>query len=458
MAESIAVTHDTETPPSSASTWEASTLEISGGPDAGPWGLEVGSPHGCHIQALERGDRLVIGTGRDVDLRVEDRTVSARHARIEATSEGVIVVDLGSRNGVYVGGARVESALVAAGETSLVVGRTAITVRSMQQVENVTKSGDPIPGLIGSSAPMRRLCTEVRKVAALRGPVLLQGESGSGKDVVARCIHSLSKRVGAYVPLNVGAIPESLADTELFGHCRGAFTGAVSARTGAFEQAHRGTLFLDEIADLPPSIQVKILRVVEDRRVRPVGGIQLADVDVRIVSATWAPLDERVAAGSFREDLYHRIATFVIRVPPLRTRKSDIPALSRAMLRRLSDEVGPKELTPQALAALVQHPWPGNVRELGSVLYRAAASAPTEEIDVGHVVAALAAPGKNRARALESEEARVLLEEHSGNVSASARAAGVPRSTFRSWLARDQKRPTTEAPADLGSKDGTTTT
>lgn len=419
--------------------------------------MEIGSPGACQIRPLERGDRFVIGSGRDADLRVEDRTVSARHARIEATAEGVRVEDLGSRNGVYVGGARVESAWLTTGETSLVVGRTAVTVRSMHQADEVIHSADPIPGLIGSSVPMRRLCMEVRRVASLRAPVLLQGESGSGKDVVARAVHTLSKRSGAYVPLNVGAIAETLADAELFGHCRGAFTGAVAARSGAFEQAHRGTLFLDEIAELSPAIQVKLLRVVEEKRVRPVGGTRAEDVDVRVISATWAPLEERVADGAFREDLYHRIATFVIRVPALRTRKSDVPALGRVLLGRLRDELGPKELGSQALAALVQHSWPGNVRELASVLYRAAVAAPGQEIDSRHVALALALPTKKKPRALEPEEAEALLHEHGGNVSASARAAGVPRSTFRSWLERgDQNRPTNPTPLTSGPSSGTT--
>lgn len=450
------MTHGTQSPPSSREP-TARTQEILHEEESGPWGVEIGSPGACQIRPLERGDRFVIGSGRDADLRVEDRTVSARHARLEATAEGIRVEDLGSKNGVYVGGARVESAWLAPGETSLVVGRTAVTVRSMHQAEEVLHSTDPIPGLIGSSVPMRRLCMEVRRVASLRAPVLLQGESGSGKDVVARAIHALSKRPGAYVPLNVGAITETLADAELFGHCRGAFTGAMTARSGAFEQANRGTLFLDEIAELSPAIQVKLLRVVEEKRVRPVGGTRSEDVDVRVVSATWVPLEERVSEGNFREDLYHRIATFVIRVPALRTRKSDIPALGRILLGRLRDELGPKELGSQALAALVRHSWPGNVRELGSVLYRAAAAAPGVEIDVRHVTLALALPTRKKPRALEAEEAQALLNEHGGNVSASARAAGVPRSTFRSWLERtDQKRPATPTPFIAGPSSGTT--
>jgi DNA-binding NtrC family response regulator len=248
-------------------------------------------------------------------------------------------------------------------------------------------------------------------------------------------VHQLSRRTGLYLPLNVGALPESLADAELFGHRRGAFTGAVTNRAGAFEYAHRGTLFLDEIAELAPPVQVKLLRVVEDGQVRPVGGLESLAVDVRIVSASWAPLEERVDSGSFREDLYHRISTFVLRVPPLRNRKSDISALSRVFLKRLSDDVGDKELTSAALARLVAHSWPGNVRELGSALCRAAVRAPGKEIDASHVEGALDRPTRSRTRALSQPEAALLLRQ-AGSVSAAARAAGVPRSTFRSWLSK----------------------
>jgi DNA-binding NtrC family response regulator len=311
-----------------------------------------------------------------------------------------------------------------------------VTVRELPDGARALPNTEPLPGLIGGSLPMRRLAADVRRCAPLRAAVLLQGESGSGKDVIARAIHGLSGRSGSYVPINAAAIPESLADAELFGHRRGAFTGAVLARAGAFEEAHRGTLFLDEVAELSSSIQVKLLRVVEDGRVRPIGGGQPVDVDVRVVSASWAPLEERVTEDRFREDLFHRLATFVVRVPPLRARKSDIPALARHLLGRVREDVGGKQLGSAALARLVAHSWPGNVRELASVLYRAAVSAEGERIEAAHVDAALTGPSRSRPRALSESEASLLLREHGGNVSAAARTAGVPRSTFRSWLER----------------------
>jgi DNA-binding NtrC family response regulator len=426
-----------EESPVSASPSEGPTLELGQRADQGPWGVEIGSETRCRVVSLEPGGCLTLGSGRASDVRVDDRTVSARHVRLDATVAGICVEDLASKNGVYVGGARVSGARLAGSPSSFVIGRTTVTVRSLGELGSAAPLRfDPIAGLVGSSFPMRRLVAEIRRCAALRAPVLLQGESGSGKDVVARVIHELSRRDGLFVPLNVATIPAALADAELFGHRRGAFTGAVAARPGAFEEAHRGTLFLDEIADLELPIQAKLLRVVEDQKVRPVGGAQSLDVDVRVISATWASLEDRVAAALFREDLYHRISTFVIRLPPLRARKSDIPALARSLLSRIRDEVGSKRLGSAALARLVAHSWPGNVRELASALYRAAVSTDGEQIEATEVDAALLRPVKTRPRSLSADEATALLDEHDGNVSAASRAAGVPRSTFRSWIER----------------------
>jgi DNA-binding NtrC family response regulator len=312
-----------------------------------------------------------------------------------------------------------------------VVGRSAVSVRTIERDEQDCPS-DPLPGVVGSSAPMLRVARLVRRHAKSRVPILLQGESGTGKDMVARAIHELGRQAGPYVPLNMAALPESLADAELFGHRRGAFTGAVSSRIGAFEQAHEGTLFLDEIAELPLSIQVKLLRVVEDGMVRAVGASQALRVAVRVVSASWAELAERVNEGRFRADLYHRLATVVVELPPLRERRSDIAQLSHSLLRRMQGDVGERTLSSAALSRLVAQSWPGNVRELGAVLYRAAASA-EYEIAARHVdEASRASPFARR----PSEDAHALLSLSDGNVSRAARAAGVPRSTFRAWLAK----------------------
>jgi len=407
------------------------TQEVTAENAPGPWFLEIGSPEAMQhaTLALERG--LVLGSGSAADVRVVDPTVSGRHCRVVGTPRGVLIEDLDSRNGVFVGAARVPRAVLGARSGAFVIGRTTVSVRIAAPTGEV-RPAEGIPGLVGSSAAICHVAEQVRRHAALRAPVLVRGESGTGKDVVAQALHRLSGRSGGFVPLNVGAIAESLADAELFGHRRGAFTGAVATRPGAFEQAQRGTLFLDEIAELPLSVQVKLLRVVEDGLVRPVGAEQPTSVDVRIISATWAPLELRVEEGRFRADLLHRLSTLVIHIPPLRERKSDIPMLCQALLARCQPEVGPRRLTSAALAKLVDHSWPGNVRELGAVLYRAAVAASAGLIDAGHIQPYAA----RKRNVLSPDEALELLARHRGVTSAAARAAGVPRSTFRSWLGK----------------------
>lgn len=426
---------DAEEPPESHNL----TLELEWAPAQGPWVLEIGSAHGSRRRILEVGDRVVLGSSRLADVRIRDGAVSARHVRVHATPSGVEVEDLGSKNGVFVGHARVGSVLLSAASSAFVIGRTTVTVRARQPDDDV-EHVDTLPGVIGSSAAMRRVAREVRRHAKHKASVLVHGESGTGKDLVARALHELSGRRGDFVPVNVGAIAESLADAELFGHLRGAFTGAVSSRPGAFVQADRGTLFLDEIAELPLALQVKLLRVVEDGEVRAVGAAQPTRVDVRLVSASWQQLDDLVTIGRFRDDLYHRLAIVVVRLPALRDRKSDIPALAQALLARIEPEVGARRLTSAALARLVAHTWRGNVRELMSVLYRAAVACEGPVIGPHHVDACVPKPPRGLSRALRPDDALALLGEHRGNVTAAARAAGVPRSTFRAWINRARER------------------
>jgi DNA-binding NtrC family response regulator len=425
------MTAPTDLLPGDDSTQE--TLELGTSGVRGPWMIELGSAQGVRCVTLEPGAELVMGSARSADVRLYDRAVSARHFRLRAHASGLIAEDLGSKNGLFVGGAVVRAALLNGPHSHFVAGRTTVTIVARAEQEPLDTDA-PLPDVVGSSAPMRRVAREVRRYARLRAPVLLQGESGTGKDLIARALHRLSRRSGAYVPINAGAMPESLADAELFGHCRGAFTGAVATRVGAFQQADQGTLFLDEIAELAPSVQVKLLRVVEDGNVRPVGATRTTSVDVRIVAATWMPLAERAAEGRFRADLYHRIALVVIELPPLRQRKSDIPALSSTALAEIEPEVGPKRLTGAALARLVAHHWPGNVRELRAVLYRAAVTASRAIIDSEHVE--LGSVERRAPVRPSPEHARKLVENHRGNISAAARAAGVARSTFRAWLER----------------------
>ncbi|MEE2776431.1 MAG: sigma-54 dependent transcriptional regulator [Acidobacteriota bacterium] len=225
--------------------------------------------------------------------------------------------------------------------------------------------------IIGSSAPMERLFEQMKVVGPTRSTVLVVGDSGTGKELVANALHQSSpRRNERFLALNCGAIPSDILESELFGHEKGAFTGAIGRKIGKFELAHKGTLFLDEISELYPELQVKLLRVIEERQVMRVGGGDLIDVDFRLVAATNRDLDEEVAAGRFREDLYYRLKVVVLKLPPLRQRVSDLPALSEHFLAQFCAEHGKPEmrLSAQALDTLAQHRWPGNVRELRNVL------------------------------------------------------------------------------------------
>ena len=357
-------------PEHSASQW---TLEIGRERPAAPWWVEGASLCQPAVRVLEEGSSLVIGSGPAADLRLIDRSVSATHCALAVEQGRLVLRDLASKNGVFVGGARIDQAELGAG-SSFVAGRVVLTCRpGGARVPGDDSWSRLCPALLGSSLAARRVTHEVRRVASVKGPVLLRGETGTGKDVLARAMHAVGpRRSGPFVPLNVATLPRELADAELFGHERGAYTGAHGAREGAFAQAHGGTLFLDEIAELPPDLQVKLLRVLEDGEVRPIGGRVRRKVDVRVLSATWAPLHQRVAEGRFRQDLYQRLAVFVIDVPPLRERRSDLPALVEQFLREIAPEVGVRELTAGALGKLAAYGWPGNVRELRNVLYRAA--------------------------------------------------------------------------------------
>jgi DNA-binding NtrC family response regulator len=215
----------------------------------------------------------------------------------------------------------------------------------------------------------------------------------------------------------------------------------VGSRAGAFEQANRGTLFLDEVAELSPALQVRLLRVVEDGQIRPLGGTQQRQVDVRLISASWADLSERVLLGRFRADLYHRLSTLVITLPALRERKDDIPALCAALLQRVQGELGPKVVSDAALDRLLEYSWPGNVRELGGVLYRAGLRAPAECIGPEHLALVPTKRPRRELAVLTPAEAQQLYELHGRNKSAAARAASVPRSTFRGWLERGSVEP-----------------
>jgi DNA-binding NtrC family response regulator len=427
------------------------------------WSIDVGDCQGARRRVIREGEAIEVGTAHAADLRLDDRTVSGRHCVLWVDGGRLRFSDNGSRNGTYAGGSRVLRGEIVPGG-ALVVGRTVLTFSPQTNSEpDDVATEAPLAGLVGESLPMRQLAREVRQLAPLRVPVLVRGETGSGKELVAKALHDESaRRAQPFVPLNMGALPVELADSELFGHERGAFTGAVASRLGAFELARNGTLFLDEIAELPLPMQAKLLRALEGGEIRVVGGGQSRRVEVRIVAATWAPLEDRVAQGTFREDLFHRLAVLPIYLPPLRERKADIPLLASCFLA--SSEVGPRTLSTAALSGLIAHTWPGNVRELRNVLLRAATLSRETQISSETIHASLARspsmppprsshvatpqptygnassfpppppsspmPMSPRHRATEIKH---VLAANQGNVSATAREMGISRATVRTW-------------------------
>lgn len=253
-------------------------------------------------------------------------------------------------------------------------------VRSALRLPERNKENDPLQALTGESPSMQQVRAMIEKLARSQAPIYISGESGSGKELAARLIHARSARgVGAFVPVNCGAIPENLMESEFFGYRKGAFTGADNDRAGFFQAASGGTLFLDEVADLPLPMQVKLLRALQEKKVRKVGCVAEESVDVRVICATHQNLRERVEQGSFRQDLYYRLNVIELRMPALRERREDIPALADNLLGKLSGATPPR-LSPAALQALQAYPFPGNVRELENILERATALCSGEQI------------------------------------------------------------------------------
>ncbi|HLS86112.1 MAG TPA: sigma 54-interacting transcriptional regulator, partial [Burkholderiales bacterium] len=304
--------------------------------------------------------------------------------------------------------------------------------------------------LITRSSAMEDLLAQARRVAASDASVCIFGQSGTGKELLARAIHRASPRSQApFVAVNCGAIPEGLLESELFGHKKGSFTGAVSDRRGLFQAAQGGTLFLDEVGDMPLPLQVKLLRALEERKVRPVGSHESFEVDVRVISATHRKLEERIASGEFREDLYYRLNVVKLTIPSLAERREDIPLLANHFLGRLAERYrrGHLAFSPEAMQLLVSAPWPGNVRQLLNVIEQAVALAATEVIPESLVRQALDAPDTaltpldEARKAFERDYLVRILKITAGNVTKAARLAGRNRTEFYRLLERHALEP-----------------
>jgi transcriptional regulator with GAF, ATPase, and Fis domain len=331
---------------------------------------------GAHSQTID--GRALVGSAPGSDLVVRDPTVSRIHAELEIGAHGLWVRDLGSTNGTFVDGLRVINAHVPGGSRVRLGGAELL---AEQEVENTIAlwAEDTFHGLVGGSVSMRELFTRLARISPHNESVLIRGETGTGKELVARAIHEASSRAdGPFIVVDCAALSESLLEAELFGHARGAFTGAVSARAGALEAAEGGTVFLDEIGELPISMQPKLLRALESKTIRRIGETQHRTIDVRFISATHRDLLTMLNANEFREDLYFRLSVLPVVVPALRERREDIPLLAVHFLRRAGGTGDP--LAPNVLRALSDRPWRGNVRELRNFVERMRALGPTEAL------------------------------------------------------------------------------
>ncbi|HUQ05284.1 MAG TPA: sigma 54-interacting transcriptional regulator [Kofleriaceae bacterium] len=428
-------------------------------------------------RACRLGDREVtVGTEAGVELRVSDDRVSGRHATVRADGGRFVVRDLESTNGTWYEGSRVAEVQVGPGAT-VRVGRTTLRIEPEAEPLDLPPSQSRRFGeLVGESLAMREVFAVLERVAGADVTVLVEGETGTGKELVARALHDASaRRPKPFVAVDCGALPEALLDSELFGHVKGAFTGAAAPRAGLFARADGGTLFLDELGRIPPSVQARLLRVLEERVVRPLGADRERPVDVRVVAASRDDLDAEVAAGRFRADLLYRLGVVRVRLPPLRARREDLPGLVAELLRRRGLDAGAGGAGARPSGAgmdrLHAHGWPGNVRELRNVIDRAVALAPGARSFADLTIrleSATAVPADEllsvradlpyaeaREVVIHTFERRYLadlLARTGGNITAAARDAHVDRKHFRTLARRHGLVPT--PPENSGEDSG----
>ena len=377
--------------------------------------------------------RMIIGTSATATLSLTDDAVSNEHLELVPHAQGVLVRDLGSTNGTFIHGARITQALLEE-EATLKIGRTLIRVAFFEEDLGLPEGPPNLAGAIGTSRAMRRLFGMISKVAPTKSPVVLAGETGTGKEVLARAIHQLSPRAkGPFVVFDCGAVSANLIESELFGHVKGAFTGASSNRKGAFVDADGGTLFLDEIGELALELQPKLLRALEEGTVRPIGDEAVRQVDVRIIAATHRDLPAEISAGRFRQDLFFRLCVVLLQVPALRARIEDLPALAQHFVNQVARE--DFQLSPALLSKLAAYDWPGNVRELRNVVARALmdepialGNRPSERVrkEVSVDLPFKAAKEK-LVEGFTRDYLDALLERHGGNITHAAKAAGIAR-------------------------------
>jgi DNA-binding NtrC family response regulator len=422
----------------------------------------VGKEAGVEVALPAVG--VVIGADASCDVQLADPAVSRRHATVVPKNEGFEITDLDSRNGTWLDGAAVSRAIAPAG-TMLRLGTTILhLLPSEESIELAPSARESFGAMVGGSLAMRRAYAVLERAAASSAPILLLGESGTGKELAARAVHEHSPRKnGPFVVFDCGAASDSLIESELFGHKRGAFTGAQADRPGAFALADGGTLFLDEIGDLPIGLQPKLLRLVERGEVTPLGGRKSETYDVRVVSATHHDLWTEVGAGTFRGDLFYRLAVVEVKLPPLRKRVEDVPSLVAEFLRAAGASTA--GVGGPTLERLLAYGWPGNVRELRNVVTRAIALSPAgssfAEMPVLLRSSASQAPDAQASADVPYHEAKDaflarfekeyltdLLRRSGENLSQAARIAGLERKYLYRVLQRAELLPTRIKPDD----------
>jgi two-component system response regulator GlrR len=412
--------------------------------------VESGAKAGTTI--VGDGRSLLVGTHASADVVLDDTTVSRMHARIDVEDNEYVLRDLGSTNGTRVGGVRVREACLEDGAL-VELGASRLRFRTSDAPFEIPLAAEEsFEGLLGRSIAMRELFATCARVAPTDASVILQGETGTGKELVARAIHERStRREKPFVVLDCGAIPPSLVESELFGHERGAFTGAVAARAGVFERADGGTVFLDELGELPVEHQPKLLRCLETGELTRVGGERVIKVDIRVIAATHRDLARMIAENRFRPDLYYRLAVIRTTVPALRDRREDIPLLAAHFARLALGDKQP--LAPELLEALCgelsRHDWPGNVRELRNVVERAVILAEPDVIEKATVDTAVEVLGRSieqavhkrvplrAARAqMEREYVAALLRATGNDLDEAAQIAQVHRKSLERIMRR----------------------
>jgi len=392
---------------------------------------------------------IVIGRSEGADVVIDDSEVSGVHCELRAMSDGIAVRDLGSTNGTFCSSVRIVEAVITA-KAELAIGGTRLTIVPSGSKQRVPLGySDRFGSIVGASPKMRRVFSVLEKIAATPLSVLVLGETGTGKEGVARAIHDASTRKAEpFVVVDCGSIPQTLAESILFGHEKGAFTGANERRAGALAEANGGTLFLDELGELPIDIQPKLLRALSERQVKRIAGTNFESIDVRIIAATRRDLGSEMNAGRFRSDLFFRIAQVRVELPPLRERLADVPMLIEDICTRVHQAWAAPIVSDWIARRMASHDWPGNVRELVNVVSVAATLAATPEaIDDVLLLARDEQPAQSTQPATafsEAKRAAVVGFERSyftelnrrakGNVSEMARQSGMERHHVRAYL------------------------